>query len=211
MDTGIRTQLSATKNQIMHTIFELLKCQEPPNVITAVDQAYEWIWRNEIFVQNKETKRLSDAVLAPQINVSRTPVRVALDRLAHEGLIHFDPRHGYRTHDFTAQEIKEIYEICEINEILALQLAVPNLKKENLQAQLKLLNDLSTNQCQSESINLMFLEADLRLHNLLINSCGNIQLIRLLAVLRSKTVLFQIKCKFPQGQICHRTVFKKGK
>jgi DNA-binding GntR family transcriptional regulator len=178
-------------NQFTHAMFGLLWGQDRPPVLTAVDQAYEWIWRQQIVTPGKTSRRLSDVVISAQLQISRTPVRQALDRLAQEGLVHFDPRRGYWTHVFTAEDVQEIYQIREANEMLALRLAAPNLKQSELEAHLKTLQELRGGLPYPHKGN--FLEADIRLHNLLIHNSGNGRLIRFLAALRSQLTLFQVR------------------
>jgi DNA-binding GntR family transcriptional regulator len=172
-------------------MFELLWGQDRPPVLTAVDQAYEWIWRQQIVTAGKKTRRLSDVALAAELHISRTPVRQALDRLAQEGLVQFDPRRGYWTHVFTAQDVKEIYEVREANEVLALRLSGPHLKRADLEGHLKTLREVRASLPNPDIGH--FLESDLRLHNLLIHSSGNGRLIRFLAALRSQLALFQVR------------------
>lgn len=190
MDLNTNTELPDL-NHVTRSIFQLLRGQDRPNVLTAVDQAYEWIWRQQIIMPSKKSRRLSDVALAAQLQISRTPVRQALDRLAQEGLVQFDPRRGYWTHVFTAQDVKEIYDIREANEVLAMRLAIPNLKKEDLEAHLVTLYSIRAS--LPEPDNTAFLESDFKLHNLIINSCGNARLIRFLATLRSQVALFQVR------------------
>lgn len=188
---NIDTELPESFNQVTRSMFELLRGQDRPNILTAVDQAYEWIWRQQIFLPGKTTRRLSDVVLAAQLQISRTPVRQALDRLAQEGLVQFDPRRGYWTQVFTADDVNEIYDIREANEVLALRLAIPNLKKEDLQSHLAEIHKIR--KTLPEANNAVFLESDFRLHNLIINSSGNTRLVRFLGALRSQVALFQVR------------------
>ena len=187
----IDTELPESFNQATRSMFELLRGQDRPNILTAVDQAYEWIWRQQIFLPGKTARRLSDVVLAGQLQISRTPVRQALDRLAQEGLVQFDPRRGYWTQVFSAEDVNEIYDIREANEVLALRLAIPNLKKADLQAHLATIHSIRKSLPLAD--NAAFLESDFRLHNLIINSSENTRLIRFLGALRSQVALFQVR------------------
>jgi DNA-binding GntR family transcriptional regulator len=120
-------------------------------------------------------------------------VRQALHRLAQEELVRFDARRGFSVREFTANDVREIYDVRAVLEALALRRATPNLTREVLQDQLERLyavrDALRSNRDQRAVV--MHLEEDLRLHNLLINASGNGRLIRLLAGLRSQQTLFQ--------------------
>jgi DNA-binding GntR family transcriptional regulator len=178
-------------NQFTHAMFVLLWGQDRPAVLTVVDQAYEWIWRQQIVLAGKTPRRLSDIAIAAELRISRTPVRQALDRLAQEGLVHFDPRRGFWTHVYTAEDVQEIYQIREATEVLALRLAAPHLKQADLETHLKTLLEIRATLPNPHYGD--FLEADIRLHNFLIHNCGNERLIRLLSALRSQLALFQVR------------------
>lgn len=55
--------------------------------------------------------RLVEPALAAELGISRGPVREALQRLAAEGLVTEEPRHGYRVVMLTATDVREICEL----------------------------------------------------------------------------------------------------
>src|SRR5690606_18248773 len=48
---------------------------------------------------------------AERLNMSRTPVREAMVRLRHEGMVEIRPRHGMRVLPISAADMAEIYEV----------------------------------------------------------------------------------------------------
>jgi GntR family transcriptional regulator of vanillate catabolism len=77
--------------------------------------------------------------------VSRTPVRHALARLAHEGLLEELPRGGFRVRSFTIDEIWNAIELRGILEGAAARLAAERLKAPSALAPLRqLLTDLDS-------------------------------------------------------------------
>ena len=172
-------------------MFNLLWGQERGFVPSAVDHAYEMIWRQLITRGPHESGRLSDAALAAQLGVSRTPVRQALYRLAQDGLIQADPRRGFWLRTFTVRDIHEIYDLRGYLEALALRLAAPRLDPSDLAAQLDALQTVRA--ALPDLSSAVFMACDLRLHNLLIEASGNARLIRFLATLRSQHGLFQVR------------------
>jgi GntR family transcriptional regulator of vanillate catabolism len=72
-------------------------------------------------------ERLTELSLVPQLGVSRTPVRHALSRLAHEGLLEELPRGGFRVRSFTVDEIWSAIELRGILEGAAARLAAERL------------------------------------------------------------------------------------
>jgi GntR family transcriptional regulator of vanillate catabolism len=73
-------------------------------------------------------ERLTEVSLVPQLGASRTPVRHALTRLAHEGLLEELPRGGFRVRSFTLEEIWSAIELRGILEGAAARLAAERLK-----------------------------------------------------------------------------------
>ncbi len=71
-------------------------------------------------LQEAEITRLYDA--------SRTPVREALARLSHEGFLTRWGR-GYRIRSFSPLEVKELYEVREALEKMAVRLVIENTTK----------------------------------------------------------------------------------
>src|SRR5438876_6637211 len=146
-------------------LFNLLWGQERTATPTVVDYAYEQIWKRVILIGGAEEQRLSDVILAEQLGVSRTPVRQALDRLAQEGLVRSDPRRGFWTRTFTAQDIHEIYDLRGALEVLALRLAAPRLSQEDLEAHLEALYAVHA-ELETRPV-IRFLQVDIRFHMLI--------------------------------------------
>ena len=170
-------------------LFNLLWGQERTAMPTVVDYAYEEIWKRVIMIGGSEEQRLSDVTLAEQLGMSRTPVRQALERLVHEGLVRSDPRRGFWTSTFTAQDIHEIYDLRGALEVLALRLAAPHLDQEDLKAHLEALYAVRA-ELDANPV-LRFLQADIRFHTLITRASGNGRLIHSLSMLRSQVCMFQ--------------------
>jgi len=71
--------------------------------------------------------RIGELDLARQLSVSRTPIREALSRLAAEGLVELSPNRGARVSSWTAEELREIFEVRLCLEPYAVSQAVPRL------------------------------------------------------------------------------------
>ena len=68
--------------------------------------------------------QLLEQELAIMLGMSRTPVREAMLRLSHEGLVEVRPRHGMRVLPVSVEDMREIYEILASLEATAVELAV---------------------------------------------------------------------------------------
>ncbi|MEO5926214.1 MAG: GntR family transcriptional regulator [Bryobacteraceae bacterium] len=72
-------------------------------------------------------ERLSELALVARLNVSRTPIRLALDRLAHEGLLTGAPSGGFIVCEFTLADIWDSIEMRGVLEGTAARLAAERL------------------------------------------------------------------------------------
>src|SRR3984957_17804271 len=63
--------------------------------------------------------RLNEVHLSQELDVSRTPVRAALQTLAGEGLLHHQPNKGFTVREFQLTELVEAYDMRALAEGLA--------------------------------------------------------------------------------------------
>ena len=175
-------------------LFNLLWGQERTAMPTVVDYAYKEIWKRVIMMGGSEEQRLSDITLAEQLGMSRTPVRQALERLVQEGLVRSDPRRGFWTCTFTAQDIHEIYDLRGALEVLAIRLAAPRLSQADLKAHLEALYAVRA-ELDTHPV-LRFLQVDIRFHTFITRASGNGRLIHSLSMLRSQICMFQTQDTF---------------
>ena len=76
--------------------------------------------------------RLGEVELAARLEVSRTPVREALSRLAAEGLVDLIPNRGARVAKWTNEDLEQIFELRLRLEPYAVGLAVPRMTDADL-------------------------------------------------------------------------------
>jgi GntR family transcriptional regulator of vanillate catabolism len=76
-------------------------------------------------------ERLSELALVARLSVSRTPIRLALDRLAHEGLLESAPSGGFIVCEFTLADIWDAIEMRGVLEGTAARLAAERLADES--------------------------------------------------------------------------------
>jgi GntR family transcriptional regulator of vanillate catabolism len=72
-------------------------------------------------------ERLTELALVARLNASRTPVRLALERLSHQGLLEPMANGGFRARQFTRAEIWDAIEIRGVLEGTAARLAAERL------------------------------------------------------------------------------------
>jgi len=72
-------------------------------------------------------ERISEVPLAARLGVSRTPLRLALQRLSYEGLLQTLPGRGFAVGEFTFEDIQDAIEIRGVLEGTAARLAAERL------------------------------------------------------------------------------------
>src|SRR5215475_6198315 len=73
------------------------------------------------------SERISELALVAKLGVSRTPIRLALDRLAHEGLLEPTPSGGFVVRQFTREDLWDAIETRGVLEGMAARLAAERL------------------------------------------------------------------------------------
>jgi GntR family transcriptional regulator of vanillate catabolism len=72
-------------------------------------------------------ERIREVPLAARLNVSRIPLHLALERLAHEGFLDIHPRRGFIVQQFTPEDISDAIELRGLLEGSAARLAAERL------------------------------------------------------------------------------------
>lgn len=108
---------------------------------------------------------LSEVALASEMNVSRGPVREALLVLAQEGLVSHSQNYGFSVLEFNEQDRTEVQQVRLPLEVLALELAIPNITSSDAQT----LDTLADQMAQSyrERRYIECTQADLDFHSLI--------------------------------------------
>lgn len=112
---------------------------------------------------------LRESEIAAQLNVSRTPVREAIRRLAQEGLVEASPNRGVRIRETTLQEVLDAYEVRANIEALAARLASERASLAELEAIGSLVERMSQNPNDSK----LQLELDIQFHQAIANASHN--------------------------------------
>ena len=93
------------------------RSRKPRSAVQSLrDIAYEAIKRQIITCDLRPGEVLSEAVLSDTLQIGRTPVRQAIDRLVTSGLVDVMPRKGVMVKPITFDEIFDIIEARVINE-----------------------------------------------------------------------------------------------
>jgi len=153
------------------------------NSLSLKDRAYQNIKLQIIRGNLKPGRHLFEEELSKAMNISRAPIREALNRLEKEGFVTIIPRKGAAVSHITAQEVEDIFEIRETLESLAVKKSLGKISLEKLE---ELGNNFKKfiNKPPDEKNRIQYLALDKKFHDLLNQNCGNKKLIELLANLQ---------------------------
>jgi GntR family transcriptional regulator of vanillate catabolism len=84
-------------------------------------------------------ERIREIPLAAKLKVSRIPLRLALERLAHEGLLEIRPTRGFVVQEFSPEDIYDAIELRGALEGTAARLAAERLREVEDAARLRAL------------------------------------------------------------------------
>jgi DNA-binding GntR family transcriptional regulator len=104
----------------------------PLNYTTLAEQVYQHLRQEILDNAYPPNAALPEKTLASQLNVSRVPVREALQKLAADGLVTLKPRQGAFVSSLSARQFLDAYRVREALEDLAIRLALPNLTEDDL-------------------------------------------------------------------------------
>ena len=98
------------------------------------DRAYERIRHEIITCAIAPGTEISEAQLCAHFKLGKAPVRMALNRLAHDGLVRAIPRRGYRVTAITIQDIQDVFELRLMLEPAAARMAAGKVDAQRLRA-----------------------------------------------------------------------------
>ena len=93
---------------------------------------YKELRRSIIVGRRQPGERLSMQALARHYGTSVTPVRDALQMLSQESLVTIKPRSGYFVTRITLKQLRDMLELREILEVVAVERATTRITEEQL-------------------------------------------------------------------------------
>ena len=138
------------------------------------DRAYERVKHDIICCAIAPGAEISEAQLCAHYKLGKAPVRMALTRLAHEGLVRAVPRRGYLVMPVTLKDIQDVFELRLMLEPAAARMAAGRVDAQRLRT----LDETCRAGYQSgdaKSIS-RFLEANKAFHVAIAQAAGNSRL-----------------------------------
>jgi DNA-binding GntR family transcriptional regulator len=139
-----------------------------------VDQIFEVLKKQILAGKLKPNERLIEKQIANSFNVSRSPVREALAKLEHEGLVYRKKQYR-RVEVITEKKIVEQYQLWQMIEGYGAQLACQNVEDKDIQ---KLENICQKMESNVEDL-AMYRNLNLSFHEQLVQSCPNKKIIEM--------------------------------
>jgi DNA-binding GntR family transcriptional regulator len=141
----------------------------------------------------KPGERLMEISLANRLGVSRTPIREAIRKLEHEGLVIMVPRRGAHVAEITRQELNDVLEVRLSLEVLAISKAVERMSDAEIR-KLKKVEAEFAELVEKDDVDLTELgEADEHFHDVIYEGTGNRRLIQILNNLREQMYRFRVE------------------
>ena len=151
-------------------------------------RAYQFIKQQLLDGHLEEGTFLTEAALATEVGVSRTPIREALQRLDVEKLVTLVPGRGAFIPHVTVRSVYELMqarELIEVHSIREISMPDPGLGTE--------LRDILKKQAKTRQEPVEFIEQDRTFHQLIVNAAGNIVLSELYSSLRDRQTLLGVR------------------
>jgi DNA-binding GntR family transcriptional regulator len=102
------------------------------------ESVYQYLKEKIIYDEFPPGTLLREGELATELEVSKTPVREALNGLKYEGLVEVIPYKGYIVSQLSFQDLKDLFELRIIFETAAVELAIQNITNKQFEQLKKL-------------------------------------------------------------------------
>jgi len=163
-------------------------------------------------------ERLAEIPVAEKLGASRTPVRLALTTLEHEGLIEQSPTGGYQMRNFTSREISDAIRLRGVLEGFAARLIAEEGAPRQLLRQLHECLDDGDRVVNKDTMSLddyaAYVEMNDRFHRLIMQNCSNVALGRVMEIVESRpfaapSAMLPMQSSIAEGhqwmRLAHRT------
>ena len=162
-----------------------LKVQKPLKDLVYLELKHK-ILTGEIVSQT----RLMEIDLSEKMNVSRTPIREAIKRLADDGLVKVEPRRGAYVANISIKDMLDVFEVREDMEGFMTKLAAQRItdeEKEELRAIAAEYEKAIDDADDKEKI----IELDEKFHNFIVKCSGNETLSELVNYVQELSLRFR--------------------
>jgi DNA-binding GntR family transcriptional regulator len=159
------------------------------------EQAYGVLRKAILSGELSPGQRLVEAQIAKKFQVSRTPIREAMQRLQQEGLIVPNSENVLRIATFSAEDATQLYECRIALERVSVTAACHHAKPAQMQKLQRIVQQAEklADGKPSTLLNFQLLDVDYQFHRLLAEMSGNLWLRSMLERLFDKMMLLRIQ------------------
>jgi DNA-binding GntR family transcriptional regulator len=173
---------------------ELFALEERPTAQLIADHLREQIVEGSI----RPGQQINEYFLAGQLNMSRSPVREALQRLCQEGILVYRRNHGVFVSQIERHDLREIYKVRESLESAAagrLLDGSPRQIKDTCEALKEIVGEMAKQLPSSNWQTIARLEV--QFHSSLVAGTGNSRLIRIYKTLAAESTMCTLDLEVP--------------
>ena len=171
-------------------IQEVMDRYRRPEPRSQKEAAYVAIKRKILSGRVRPGEWLAESAEAEALGIGRTPVREALIELEHENLVIIAPRKGVLVAPISVEDIRDVYEMREVLDCLAVRLAVGRVPEDELSSFEDLFRELLNHPSYEPAEDL--LEVDRAFHDLVMRCSGNRWLMDIAGLLLDRSQLIRV-------------------
>ncbi len=161
-----------------------LKVQKPLKDLVYLELKHK-ILTGEIVSQT----RLMEIDLSEKMNVSRTPIREAIKRLADDGLVKVEPRRGAYVANISIKDMLDVFEVREDMEGFCAKLAAERITDEEKEELRQIAAEYERALAQGDKE--VIIELDEKFHNYIVSCSGNETLSELVNYVQELSLRFR--------------------
>lgn len=156
--------------------------------ISLANQVYDRLEYNILSGAYAPGEIISETRLSEELGVSRTPIREAMAKLAHEKLIKDSPQ-GTVVVGVTENDVKDLFEVKRRIEIIATRRAAENISEEGLVALKENVEQQEFFAQKGDVIKVR--DLDTEFHDILYRECGSVTFETILSPIHHKMMKFR--------------------
>jgi DNA-binding GntR family transcriptional regulator len=145
--------------------------------------------------------KLLENKIAEEMQVSRTPVREAMQKLVAEGFVKTAPNQTMVVTEVSPEDVKEVLQIRGVLEGLAARITAKKINRQEIDELENVVTKMSLH-VSRENLS-SYCKVDDEFHNLILNICGNKWIIQIRDNLGSFIYRFRIKSLSVPGRLKH--------
>jgi len=171
-------------------IQEVMDRYRRPEPRSQKEAAYVAIKRKILSGRVRPGEWLAENAEAEALGIGRTPVREALIELEHENLVKIAPRKGVLVVPISVEDIRDVYEMREVLDCLAVRLALGRVPEDELSSFEDLFRELlrQPNYDPAEEL----IEVDRAFHDFVLRCSGNRWLMDIAGLLLDRSQLIRV-------------------